>query len=126
MKHIRSVLLALGFICSLAFYFWIWMPDGGPLAFPWPQLIPYLRPTFHAVPAFCLQLFLLRVTRNKLVRAIPLLLLAIPLSFALFYFVRNQTWDRLGALIFLFGAVAPAVGCALGWGVYELCRRKPD
>lgn len=124
MKHVWTVLLALGFVCSLAFYFWIWMPEA--LGFPWPQLTSYLRPTFHAVPAFCLQLFLLRVTRNRLVRAIPLLLLTIPLSFALFYIVRNQTWDRLGALIFLFGSVAPAVGCALGWGIYGLCRRKSD
>ncbi|MGE4275958.1 MAG: hypothetical protein AB7E30_02130 [Lawsonibacter sp.] len=123
MKHVRTFPLALGFGLSLALYFWIWMPNVGPLAFPWPQLIPKLRLTFHAAPAFCLQLWLLRVTQNKLLRAVPLLLLAIPLALALFLFLRNHGWDRLGALVFLLGSIAPAAGSVLGWIVRGQYRR---
>lgn len=90
------------------------------------SLLSTLRFSFHAVPAFFLQLFVLRATPNKLLRAIPPALLLIPFSFAAFFWVRNHDWDRLGALVFGMISVAPAVGFALAALVHRLSRRKPD
>ncbi len=125
MKQKQTLLPAVGFVCSLAVYLCLWLPSLEYLKLPW-SLLPYLRFALHVVPAFFLQLFLLRATRNKFLRAIPLLLTMIPLSFALFFWVRNRDWDRLGALIFVLLSIAPLVGCALGFGVYSARRRNPD
>ena len=82
-----------------------------------------------AAPFFCLQLLLCRVTRKRWLRAIPELPVAVLLIIAGFYFFRDSGWDRLAALIFGLLAIAPAVGCLLGWGVWGipiLCRRRRE
>ena len=81
-----------------------------------------------AVPFFCLQLLLCRVTRIWWLRAIPEVPVAVLLLMAGFYFFRDSGWDRLGALVFGLAAIAPAVGCLLGWGVWgvPILRRRRE
>ncbi len=74
------------------------------------------------VPFFCAQLLLCRVTTSRAVRSAPVLPVLLALGMAGFYFIRDSGWDRLGALIFGLAAIAPAVGIALGWCVWWICR----
>jgi len=64
-----------------------------------------------AVPFFCLQLLVLRLTRKLPVRLIPLLPIALMLALAGYYWVFGSGWDRLATLIFGLASIAPAVGC---------------
>ena len=75
-----------------------------------------------AVPFFCGQLLLCRMTSRNWLRLLPALPVATLAGMALFYLVRDSGWDRLGALIFGLAAIAPAVGIALGWCVWWICR----
>jgi len=73
-----------------------------------------------AVPFFCLQLLLCRVTRRQWLRALPAAPIGLLLIMAGVYFIRDSGWDRLAALVFGLAAIAPAVGCMLGWGVWAI------
>ncbi len=75
------------------------------------------------LPAFCSQLLLCRVSKRAWVRCLPLVPVAALLGIAGFYLLRDSGWDRLGALIFGFASIAPAVGTGLGWGVWYLGKR---
>lgn len=109
-KHIDLWLL-LVFLVSLPICVWAWFTDI--------LLILYIT----AVPFFCLQLLLCRVTASWAARAVPVLPVLFTLMLSAFYFIRDSDWDRLGALIFGAAAIAPAVGITLGWAVWWLCKR---
>lgn len=64
-----------------------------------------------AVPFFCLQLLLLRLTKKVLLRLIPVYPIALLLLAAGYYAAFGKGWDALAALIFSLLAIAPAVGC---------------
>ena len=78
-----------------------------------------------AVSGFCAQLLLCRVTHRGWLRAVPALPAAVLLILAAYLFVRDDGWDRLGALVFaLIGAVY-ATGVFFGWVAF-LPRRNKD
>ena len=77
-----------------------------------------------ALPAFCSQFLLCEVSKKTWVRCLPFVPVAILLSIALFYLVRDSGWDRLAALIFSLTSIAPAVGNGLGWGVWYFAKRR--
>lgn len=68
-----------------------------------------------AVPSFCAQLLMCRLTRRWWLRLIPALPAALLLAAALFYFVRDDGWDRLAALIFAFAGAVSGTGIFFGW-----------
>ena len=74
------------------------------------------------VPFFCVQLLLCRLSKRLVLRLQPILPVAVLAGIALFYFVRDSGWDRLGALIFGLICIAPAVGIVLGWLVWWICK----
>jgi len=76
-----------------------------------------------AVPFFCLQLLLLRLTRKLPVRLIPLLPIALMLSLAGYYWFFGSGWDRLATLIFGLASIAPAVGCLAAVLVHRFGRK---
>ena len=73
------------------------------------------------IPGFCSQLLLCRMTTKGWLRALPVLPVLALLGLAAYFLVRDSGWDRLAALIFGLAAIAPAMGAALGWGVWGLC-----
>ena len=76
------------------------------------------------VPAFCSQLLLCRASKRNWVRCLPLVPVVTLLGMAGFYLVRDDSWDRLAALIIGLASIAPAVGDGLGWGVWYLGKRR--
>ena len=64
-----------------------------------------------AVPFFCLQLLLLRLTKKLPIRLIPLLPIALMLALAGYYWEFGSGWDRLATLIFGLASIAPVAGC---------------
>lgn len=121
MKNRANQILVLCFVVSLTVYIGILSGFFGNGA-AW----PYLLFGFHGLPVFCLQLFLCRITKHRMLRLLPVLLPLLFSGYVLALFVRNTGWDRLVSAIFAVGTIAPAVGCALGWGVWALCRRKQN
>ena len=89
----------------------------------WPNQLDVLL-FISAIPFFCLQLLVCRMSRRRAVRLAPILPVAALLGMAVFYLVRDSGWDRLAALVLGLGSIAPAAGIALGWGVWRLCRWK--
>ena len=82
-----------------------------------------------AIPMFCLQWLLCRVSRRFWVRILPALPSVVLGLMALFYLLRDSGWDRLAALILGAAAIAPTVGCLLGWcawGIPILRRRRKE
>lgn len=63
-----------------------------------------------AVPFFCAQLLLCRLSGRWQIRIIPSLPVVIMAGVALFYQIRDSGWDRLAALIFGLACIAPALG----------------
>jgi len=76
-----------------------------------------------AVPFFCLQLLLLRLTRKLPVRFLPVCPIALMLAAAGYYWVFGSGWDRLATLIFGLASIAPAVGCLFALLVYRFSGR---
>ena len=112
MKDRKNVLLAVGFVLSLALY----------CALFWPGLLyrnlwPVLALSFHAVPAFCLQTLLCRTVKWNWVKFIPLDLLALTAFVGAMYLsgIWGHGWDALGGAILMLWCIAPAAGCCLGW-----------
>ncbi len=68
-----------------------------------------------AVPSFCAQLLICRLTRRGWLRAVPALPAVMLLAGAMFYFVRDDGWDRLAALIFALAGAVSATGVFFGW-----------
>lgn len=63
-----------------------------------------------AVPFFCLQLLLCRLSKRWQIRIVPSIPVVILAGMALFYLVRDSGWDRLAALIFGLACISPALG----------------
>jgi len=122
MKHPTNRLLAGLFLLTLAAYlFFLWESlEGGGLYWPhWLLVIqPYLLLGFHALPAFFGQLFVCLAVKNPLLRLLPLLLIGAMALWGLWISLTYSGWDTLGGLILMAGSAAPAVGCALAWGVW--------
>ena len=111
---------ALGFALSLGLYLCLWLPGISHLAG-----LVFLQFSLHAIPAFFLQQLVLQATQNRLVQAVPLLPPAALLAIALFYFVRDSGWDRLGALIVFMFTIAPISGCVAA-RLFRRHRQKGD
>ncbi len=123
-KRTDKILLAI-FLLSLVFYVFL-LPryleiisfSGPAWMFP---ILSRLSLTFHAVPAFCLQLLMCRKTRRRVAAAPAIIIIGAALWFAYGFFTATG-WDTLGWGILLFLTAAPAVGCALAWAAYGLHR----
>lgn len=127
MKTSANRSLALLFLLTLAAYlFLLWESlEGSSLYWPHWLLVmqPYLLMCFHALPAFFIQLFLCRTCKNLLLRLVPLLLVGALALWGLWINLTYSGWATLVGVFLMMGAVAPAAGCALAWGVW--IWRKP-
>ncbi len=125
MKNRTDKILLAVFLLSLAAYAFLLLIylEIIDLGLEWGTLQAWLLLTFHAVPAFCLQLLLCRRTQ-RWIAALPALLTA----FAAFWFAYGSFtdggWDGLGCLILLLLCAAPAAGIALAWAVYGFGRLR--
>lgn len=77
-----------------------------------------------ALPFFCVQLLLCRVTRRGWLRAMPILCVALFCLTGAGLCLFGRSWDTLLGLIMLFASISLAVGCALGWAVYGLTHSR--
>ena len=77
-----------------------------------------------AVPFFCLQLLLLRVTKKRFLRLIPVYPIILLLLAAGYYWFFGSGWDRLATLIFGLVSIAPTVGCIAAVLVYRFDGRE--
>ena len=75
---------------------------------------------FGAVPCFCLQLLLCRAARRPLLRLIPALLLTGAAALSVTLCLTSAGLDSLTCILIFCLCIAPALGCALGWGVYGI------
>lgn len=98
MKEKTNVILALGLTLSTIGCVVAWYDN--------PAWLLYLT----AVPFFCIQMLLCRLSKRWQIRSIPVLSVALMGAMALFYLVRDSGWDRLGALILGLACIAPALG----------------
>ncbi len=110
MKNKLDLVLLAVFLLSLPVCVWAWCSNIVLLLF------------ITAVPFFCLQLLLCRVTGSLTARLVPVLPVLLSLAGALYYAVRYSGWDALAALILALAAIAPTVGIALGWLVWWLMQ----
>lgn len=76
-----------------------------------------------AVPFFCLQLLLLRLTKKLPLRLIPVCPIVLMLLAAGYYWLFGKGWDALAALVLALASVAPAVGCLAAALVYRFSGR---
>lgn len=122
MKHSINRLLAGLFLLTLtAYLFFLWESlEGSGLHWPhWLQTLqPYLLLGFHALPAFFGQLFLCRTCKSPFPRLLPLLLVGAVALWGLWITLTYSGWDTLLGAFLMMGAAAPAVGCALAWGIW--------
>lgn len=103
MKDRVNPCLLGGFILSLALCVWAWFYDI--------RLILFLP----AIPFFCIQLLLCRMARSRLSRLVPIALDLLMAAVGALLCLLGRSWDTLLGLILLCAAIAPAVGCLLGW-----------
>ena len=135
-SHTDKILLAV-FLLSLLAYATILASfiqyGGNNSAAPW--LILFLRwlhlrlvLCFHAVPAFCIQMFAARRAKQKWLALLPSILLVSWLVLCLYNWTTAVGWDTLGWILLLWGSIAPAAGCALAWAVFGCWKlyRKGD
>lgn len=111
MKDRFNLSLLLVFALSMPMCVWAWFFDI--------TLLLYLP----ALPFFCAQLWLCRVTKRVWLRLLPLLPIVLLLGLALSYYLWGSGWDMLGALIFSLMAISPAAGVLLAWGSFLLRER---
>ena len=119
-KPADRMLLAL-FLLSLALYVALIVYGSGT---PWKIRLVF---TFHAVPAFCLQLLLCRRIRCW-VAAIPALVIVGAVLLFAYNFFTATGHDTLGWALLMILSIAPAAGCVLAWAAYGCWRlyRKGD
>lgn len=98
MKYKIDLLLAFGTVLSVIGCVVAWYNN--------PAWLLYVT----AVPFFCAQLLLCRLTPRWQIRLVPALPVVILAGMALFYLVRDSGWDMLAALIFGLACIAPALG----------------
>lgn len=108
MKNRANVLLLVLFFLSLPVCLWAWFFDLRLLLF------------LPALPAFCIQLWLCRVTGSRKLRAIPFLVVALFAAVGGLILLTVTGWDGLLGLIMLLVSISPAVGILLAWGGYAL------
>lgn len=76
----------------------------------------YLAAWFHALPAYCIQLFALRRAKRRWLAALPALLLLCWLLYCGWGLVNSRdNWEPMMWFIRMFWSVAPAGGLALAW-----------
>ena len=129
-NRVNRILLALTIVTAILYaaFLLIWIeviprpfydPDD---PFRFYELWAYLFLGFHVVPCFCLQLLVCRTAKRPVPRLIPaFLLFGIADLFAVGFFTATG-WDTLGWGVLLLLCIAPAVGYALAWAVYGVCR----
>lgn len=123
MKNRTDNILLYTFFASLIFYcfilpYYFCLIAGTALDSPeWNVFYNWLSMSFHAVPAFCLQLLLCRRTR-RWVAALHGAAVGGLVLWAVYGSLTSTSWDRLGFAILLELSAAPAIGCILAWIVY--------
>ena len=77
-----------------------------------------------ALPAFCFQYLVLRMTPDRVLRLFPLFLLALWAGVGWLILVLASGWDGLLGVLMLYTSIAPAVGLAAAGLFFFLHRRK--
>ena len=113
-KNRTDFILLAVFLLSAALCvgFWFWN-------IAWLLFLP-------AVPFFCFQMLLCRMDRWKLLRAVPLILVAAMAAFGFYYGQQSGLGESLFGVILLLGSISPAVGAVLAWaawGLRRFCKR---
>ncbi len=125
MKSRTDKTLLAVFLLSLAAYIFLLLTNLGivDLDLGWDAVRPWLSLTFHAVPAFCLQLLLCRRPRRWIAALPGLAVIGTALWSACGAFTAIG-WDRLDWLLLLLLCTAPAAGIAPAWVVYGIDRLR--
>ncbi len=122
MKSRTDKLLLAVFLLSLAAYaFLILTYQTFDFDLRWDTVRGWLLLTFHAVPAFCLQLLLCRRTR-RWIAALPGLAVVWVAFWSAYAAFTSPFWDGLGYAILLVLCIAPAAEIALAWAAYGVQR----
>ncbi len=123
MKNRTDKILLAVFLLSLAAYAPLLLTYSFAFDSGWDTVRAWLLLTFHAVPAFCLQLLLCRRTQRWIAALPGLAVIGVALwsAFAAFTVIG---WEGLGWLILLLLCAAPAAGIALAWAVYGIDRLR--
>lgn len=123
----KKINLTLGIITAICFsinillaFIWMGYIESGPSM----GFIDRLTIYFLAVSFFFLQLLLCRNVRKKIIRVLPLLIIAIVALTSGIGYSCTSGWDGLGFIIILILCAAPAIGSGFGIVVDWFWRKK--
>lgn len=119
MKTVWNVLLGLtAAVCALALLF---------QGFAFTALSPFLALCLKIVGTLCCQWFFLRISRNKLVQAVPLMVSGILAVWGFFLFLTSPSWIHATFSDFLADYASYAIVCGivifLSWLLPRLFQR---
>ncbi len=124
MKNHSNKMLATLFAVSLAISIGLFLVRGGAIPLEIYGAVEICAFYFPAVPFLFLQMLLCKVTKQKWVKFLPLLVVTIVAVVSALGCVTASGWDTLGYLILLLLCIGPALGCVIGFVADWLWRKR--
>lgn len=122
-KHLNRRLAVL-FAISLAISMSLFLIRTGAVPLEIYGAVEICAFYFPAVPFLFLQLLLCKAAKQKWVKFLPLLAVAVVAIVSAVGCVAASGWDTLGYLFFLLLCIGPAVGCMIGFVADWLWRKR--
>lgn len=113
MKKTTDILLILAVIVPLVLLFWPFATWHGAAAL-----------VLRLVPAFAAQLLLCRVSKSKLLRALPLVVTFAMAAWGTYLFFTSEHWINATAWDLLADYASPFFGCVLALIVCAVTGKK--
>ena len=120
MKNHSNKMLSMLFAASLAICIGLFLVRGVAIS----GAVEICAFYFPAVPFLFLQLLLCKAAKQKWMKFLPLLAVAVVAMVSAVGCVTASGWDTLGYLFFLLICIGPALGCVIGFVVDWLWRKR--
>ena len=124
MKNHSNRILAVLFAVSLAVSISLFLVRAGVIPLEIYGAVEICAFYFPAVPFLFLQMLLCKAAKQKWVKFLPLLAVAIVAMVSVLGCVTASGWDTLGYLILLLLCIGPALGCIIGFAADWLWRKR--
>lgn len=124
MKNHSNRILAVFFAVSLAASISLFLVRAGVVPLEIYGAVEICAFYFPAVPFLFLQMLLCKAAKQKWVKFLPLLVVAIVAMVSALGCVTASGWDTLGYLILLLLCIGPALGCIIGFVADWLWRKR--
>ena len=124
MKNHSNRILAVFFAVSLAASISLFLVQAGVVPLEIYGAVEICAFYFPAVPFLFLQMLLCKAAKQKWVKFLPLLVVAIVALVSALGCVTASGWDTFGYLILLLLCIGPALGCIIGFAADWLWRKR--